>query len=171
MKKTLLALIPAVALASSLTVGVLQSTTARAGGGATHVRAIDLDQVIQKSSKAKTITQEFQRFQQQKQDEMRREQETLEKEQRRLTPNSSKDEMNSYAQKVQTVARKLQNAELETQKRFADTRMKLLKVLQPTFESFARENGIGLLLDKNSGGVVYVAPEWDNTKALLPRIN
>lgn len=171
MKKTLLALIPAVALAASAGVGVLKTTTAQAGNGALHVRAVDLDQVIQKSSKAKSITQEFQRFQQQKQDEMRREQEALEKEQRRLTPNSSKDEMNAYAQKVQTAARKLQSAELETQKRFADTRVKLLKALEPTLAAFARDNGIGLLLDKNSGGVVYVAPDWDSTKTLLPRIN
>ncbi len=170
MKKTFLALVPAVLLASAAAVTVLPNQVAQAGGSATQVRAVNLDKVIQKSSKAKALMQEFQRFQQQKQTEMRKEQEALEKEQRRLSANSSKDELAAYGQKVQTVARKLQTAEMETQQRFAETRMKLLKALEPTLAAFARDNSIGMILDSNSGGVVYVSPSWDSTNDLLPRI-
>jgi Skp family chaperone for outer membrane proteins len=119
----------------------------------------------------KEITREFQRFQQQKQDELRKEQAALEQEQRKLSQNSSQAEIDAYGKKMQATARKLQEAEIEAQKRFAATRGKLLKALEPTLEAFAKDNGIGLLLDSNTGGVVYVAPSWDNTSQLLPRIN
>ncbi len=170
MKKTLLSIIPAALVASAVSFAVLPNHLAQAGGSATKVRAVNLDQVIQRSSKAKTIMQEFQRFQQQKQSEMRKEQEALEKEQRRLNPNSSKEELGAYAQKVQVAARKLQDAEMQTQQRFAETRAKLLKALEPTLSQFAQDNSIGMILDSNTGGVVYVAPSWDATTELLPRI-
>jgi Skp family chaperone for outer membrane proteins len=164
------------ALSAALLLGALgfglgQTKVAQANEAATKVRAIDLDKVIQKSSKAKEITREFQRFQQQKQDELRKEQAALEQEQRKLSQNSSQAEIDAYGKKMQATARKLQEAEIEAQKRFAATRGKLLKALEPTLEAFAKDNGIGLLLDSNTGGVVYVAPSWDNTSQLLPRIN
>lgn len=170
MNKFLPSLLSALLVVSVVGVGLMPDREARANATAQKVRAIDLDQVIQKSSKAQELTKEFQRFQKKKQDELRKEQETLEKEQRRLNPNSPKEELNAYAQKVQATARKLQEAELETQQRFQKTRMQLLEALKPTFEAFAREHGIGILLDSNTGGAVYVDPAWDHTKDILPRI-
>lgn len=170
-RRATLTALSAALLVGALGFGIGQTKVAQANEAATKVRAIDLDKVIQKSSKAKEITREFQRFQQQKQDELRKEQAALEQEQRKLNQNSSQAEIDAYGKKMQATARKLQEAELEAQKRFAATRGKLLKALEPTLEAFARDNGIGMLLDSNTGGVVYVAPSWDSTSQLLPRIN
>jgi Skp family chaperone for outer membrane proteins len=171
MKKTLLAVIPVLLIASGLGLGLLPHTEAQAGSNATKVRAIDLDKVIQKSSKAKAIMGDFQAFQQRKQKEAHEAQAALEKEQRTLSENSSKEQLNAYGQKVQATARKLQTAEMEIQQRFQTTRSKLLDALKPTMRSFSNDNSIGLLLDTNTGGVVYVDPAWDQTKDLLPRID
>ncbi len=169
-RQSLLTYVSAAVLVGTIGFGLAGSKEAEAGEAATKVRAIDLDKVIQKSSKAKEITREFQRFQQQKQDELRKEQAALEQEQRKLSASSSQAEIDAYGKKMQAAARKMQEAELEAQKRFAATRGKLLQALKPTLETFARDHGIGLLLDSNTGGVVYVAPGWDSTGDLLPRI-
>lgn len=170
MRKTLLALIPALLITSAASVGVFSERDVLAQGGATKVRAVNLDKLLQKSSKATAITKDFQRFQQQKQDELRKEQEALAAEQQKLGPNSSQEQINAYGQKMQAAARKVQNAELEAQKRYQETRDKVLEALRPSLESYAQDNGIGLLLDSNSGGVVYVSPSWDTTKDLLDRV-
>jgi outer membrane protein len=170
MRKTLFALIPAVVLASAVSVGVFSDRAVQAEGNATKVRAVNVDKLMQKSPKATAIMKDFQRFQQQKQDELRKEQEALAAEQQKLGPNSSQDQLNAYGAKMQAAGRKVQNAELETQKRYQETREKLLDALRPTLESYAQDNSIGMLLDSNSGGVVYVSPSWDATKDLLDRV-
>jgi Skp family chaperone for outer membrane proteins len=170
MRKTWFALVPALFLTSSLAVNVLWDRPAQAEGTATKVRAVNLDKVLQKSPSALQITKDFQRFQEQKQAEVRKEQETLEKEQRRLSPSSPPEELNAYGQKMQAAAQRVQNAEIETQRRFAETRVKLLEALRPTFEGYAKDNSVGMLVDSNTGGVLYVSPSWDATADVLSRV-
>ncbi|HEX2734431.1 MAG TPA: OmpH family outer membrane protein [Polyangiaceae bacterium] len=167
MRKTWFALVPALLVTSSLAANVLWDHTAQAEGTASKVRAVNLDKILQKSPKALAITQDFQRFQQQKQDELRKEQEGLEKEQRKLSANSPQEEINAYGKKMQDAAQHVQTAELETQQRFAQTRQKLLEALRPTFEAYANNNSVGMLVDSNTGGVLYVAPSWDATSDVL----
>ena len=170
MNKKLLTIATAAVLASGVGLAVLPQGEALATGQATKVGAVNLDAVIQKSSSAKAIMRDFQLFQKKKQDELRKEQQSLEAEQRRLTPSSSKAELSAYAQKVQGTAQKLQQAEMAIQQRFGETRAKLLKALRPTFEGYARNNSIGMLLDSTTGGVVYVSPSWDTTSEVLSQV-
>jgi Skp family chaperone for outer membrane proteins len=170
MRKTWFALVPGLLLVSSVAVNVLWDHPAQAEGTATKVRAVNLDKILQKSPKALAITKEFQRFQQQKQDEVRKEQENLQKEQSRLSQNSPQEELNAYGQKMQAAAQRVQNAEIETQKRFAETRVKLLEALRPTFEGYAQDNSVGMLVDSTTGGILYVAPSWDATGEVLDRV-
>jgi Skp family chaperone for outer membrane proteins len=170
MKKKLLTIATAALLASGVGLAIMPQGEAQAEGQATKVRAVDLDRVIQKSTSAKAIMRDFQLFQKKKQDELRKEQAALEAEQRRLTPGSPKAELEAYGKKVQATAQKLQKAEMEIQQRFAETRAKLLKALRPTFESYSRNNSIGMLIDSTTGGVVYVSPSWDTTSEVLKQV-
>lgn len=165
-----LTLISTVALALAMGIGFSNTRAAQAQGGAVHVRAVDLDAVVQKSSGAKAVLADFQNFQKAKQAELQKEQASLEQAQRQLGPNSTQAEMQAYGQRVQAISRKLQEAELEAQKRFASTQQKVIQALTPTFQSYARESGIGMLVDGKTGAVLYVDPTWDATKEVLNRI-
>ena len=170
MKKTWFTLVPALLLASSVAVNVLGDHPAQAGGTAEKVRAVNLDKILQKSPKALQITKDFQAFQERKQNEVMKEQSDLQKEQQRLSQSSSQEEINAYGQKMQAAAQRVQQAEIDTQKRFAETRVKLLEALRPTFEAYAQDNQVGMLVDSNTGGVLYVAPSWDATSDVLSRV-
>lgn len=159
-----------VALALAVGVGFSNTRAAQAQGGAIHVRAVDLDAVIQKSTSAKAVLTDFQNFQKSKQAELQKEQATLEQAQRQLGPSATQEEMQAYGQRVQAISRKLQEAELEAQKRFASTQQKVLQGLAPTFQAYARETGVGMLVDAKTGGVLFVDPTWDVTQAVLGRV-
>jgi Skp family chaperone for outer membrane proteins len=170
MTSKLLTVISAAALALAAGVGLSNSRPAVAQGGAVHVRAVDLDALVQKSSAAKAILADFQNFQKSKQTELQKEQASLEQAQRTLGPNASQEQMQAYGQRVQAISRKLQEAELEAQKRFATTQQKVVQSLVPTFQSYARENGVGMVVDSKSGTVLFVDPSWDATQAVASRI-
>jgi Skp family chaperone for outer membrane proteins len=144
--------------------------TAHAQGGPNAVRAVDIDTIAQSSTQAKAIMSDFQKFQKSKQDELQKEQEVLQKEQQKLTANSSKDELAAYSNKVQNISRKLQDAEVEAQKRFQSSREQIVKALRPALEGFAKENGIGMIVDSKSGAVLYLDPSWDRTKDIVARL-
>src|SRR5690606_15392913 len=59
MKPTYLAVIPLAALTLGAVFGLSESRVAQAQAGAVHVRAVDLDAIIQKSSGAKAILADF----------------------------------------------------------------------------------------------------------------
>jgi Skp family chaperone for outer membrane proteins len=168
--KYLTTVVSSVALALALGVGFANTRPAQAQGGAVLVRAVDLDAVIQKSTSAKAVLTDFQNFQKTKQAELQKEQATLEQAQRQLGPSATQDEMQAYGQRVQAISRKLQEAEMEAQKRFASTQQKVLQGLAPTFQAYARETGVGMLVDSKTGGVLYVDPTWDVTQAVLGRV-
>src|SRR5690606_19602888 len=69
---TLLTAVPAAAPALALGVSVSNTRPAVAQGGAVHIRAVDLDALVQKSSAAKTILADFQNFQKAKQSELQK---------------------------------------------------------------------------------------------------
>ncbi len=165
-----LAAISTFALVLAAGIGFSNTRSAQAQGGAVHVRTVDLDALIQKSSSAKAVLQDFQNFQKSKQAELQKEQAGLEQAQRQLGPNSTQDQMQAYGQRVQAVSRKLQEAEIEAQKRFASTQQKVIQSLSPTFQGYAREKGVGLLVDGKSGAVLYVDPAWDATSDLAGRV-
>lgn len=165
-----LALISCVALALAAGVGLSSSRSAQAQGGAVLVRAVDLDSAIQKSTGAKAVLSDFQNFQKAKQAEVQKEQTGLEQAQRQLGPNATQDEMQAYGQRVQSAGRKLQEAEIEVQKRYANTQQKVLDTLAPTFKSYAQEKGVGMLVDRKTGAMLYVDPSWDVTQDVLSRI-
>src|SRR5690606_23973178 len=125
--KNLTIVFSSVALALAASVGFANTRSAQAQGGAVHVRAVDLDAVIQKSSGAKAVLTDFQNFQKSKQAELQKEQATLEQAQRQLGPSATQEQMQAYGQRVQAISRKLQEAELEAQKRFASTQQKVLQ--------------------------------------------
>jgi Skp family chaperone for outer membrane proteins len=168
--KYLTTVVSVVALTLAVGAGFANTRPAQAQGGAVHVRAVDLDAVIQKSSSAKAVLTDFQNFQKTKQAELQKEQATLEQAQRQLGPAATQEEMQAYGQRVQAISRKLQEAELEAQKRFASTQQKVLQSLAPTFQSYARETGVGMLVDSKTGGVLFVDPTWDVTQAVLGRV-
>lgn len=165
-----LIIVSTLALALAAGIGLSHMPTAQAQGSAINVRAVDLDAIIQKSSGAKAVLTDFQNFQKAKQTELQKEQATLEQAQRQLGPNATQDEMQAYGQRVQAISRKLQEAELEAQKRFASAQQKVLQALTPTFQTYAREKGVGLLVDGKTGAVLYVDPAWDVTGDLLTRV-
>jgi Skp family chaperone for outer membrane proteins len=158
------------ALALAAGVGFTSSQPAQAQGSAVSVRAVDLDAVIQKSSSAKAVLQDFQNFQKSKQAELQKEQAGLEQAQRQLGPNATQEQMQAYGQRVQAISRKLQEAELEAQKRFASTQQKVIQTLAPTFQGYAKEKGVGLLVDSKTGSVLYIDPAWDATNDVLGRV-
>jgi Skp family chaperone for outer membrane proteins len=152
------------------TVWLGSGSSAQAQGGPTAVRAVDIDAVTQSSPQAKAIVTDFEKFQKNKQSELQKEQADLQKDQQKLGPSSSKDELAAYGNRVQAIQRKLQEAELEAQKRYQTSREQINKALKPVLEGFARENGVGLILDSKTGGVLYVDPAWDRTKDVISRI-
>lgn len=170
MKSKYLAAIPLAALTLGAAFGISESRVAQAQGGAVHIRAVDLDAIIQKSSGAKAILGDFQKFQKSKQQELQKEQASLEQAQRQLGPNASQEQMQAYGQRVQAISRKLQDAEVEAQQRFAATQQKVIQELAPSFKSYARDNGVGMLVDGKSGSVLYVDPAWDATQEVVKRL-
>ncbi len=68
MTPKLLTVVSAAALALAAGVGLSDTRPAVAQGGAVHVRAVDLDALVQKSSAAKAILADFQNFQKAKRD-------------------------------------------------------------------------------------------------------
>lgn len=165
-----LTVISSLVLAAAVGIGFSNTRPAQAQGGAVHVRTVDLDALIQKSSSAKAVLQDFQNFQKSKQTELQKEQAGLEQAQRQLGPNATQEQMQAYGQRVQAVSRKLQEAEMEAQKRFASTQQKVVQALAPTFQGYAKEKGVGLLVDAKSGAVLYVDPSWDATGEIAGRV-
>ncbi len=75
--------------------------------------------------------------------------------------------MQAYGQRVQAISRKLQEAELEAQKRFGTTQQKVVQSLVPTFQSYARENGVGMVVDPRAAPFCSSIPRGTQRKQWL----
>ncbi|MEN9581396.1 MAG: hypothetical protein RJA70_4405 [Pseudomonadota bacterium] len=170
MNKTLFVMIPAAAFGALVALASAPQG-AIASGADSGVRVVDLDAVIQKSGKAQTVMAGFRSFQDKKRGELKQKEQEVASLQKTLDRNSPPEKLNDYGRKVQEIQVMAQKAELESQQEFMKTREKLLSALRPTFEKYAKEKGVGILLDKTTGGVVYSASALDVTadlKALAP---
>lgn len=170
MNKTLFAMIPAAVL-GALAVVALAPAGAVASGADSGVRVVDLDAVIQKSAKAQSIMAGFRGFQDKKRNELKKKEQEVAGLQKTLDRNSPPEKLNDYGRKVQEIQVMAQKAELESQQEFMKTREKLLSALRPTFEQYAKSKGVGVLLDKTTGGVVYSANALDVTSDLKALVN
>jgi outer membrane protein len=171
MNKAILALVPATVLGAALALSVSPLGAEAAGADNSEVRVVDLEAVIEKSSKAKSITNAFKQFQEKKRTELKKKEQEVAALQNTLTRESPPEKLNEYARKVQEIQGMLQQAEVDSQKEFMKTREQLLTALRPTFEAYAREKGVGILLDKTTGGVIYAASALDVTADIKARTN
>ena len=169
MNKQLMSLIPAIALGALVALALVPDGATAGGGSHSAVQVVDLDAVIQKSSKARSIMSTFRSYQDKKRKDLQNQEQDLAKLQKKLTRQSSPDELNAYGRKVQELQLALQKAELDIQQEFVKTRGKLLDALRPTFQAYAKDQGVGILLDKNTGGVVYSDQALDATSELKSR--
>lgn len=163
--------IPAAVLGALLAFNLAPQGAVAADADNSKVRVVDLDAIIQKSSKAKAIMGDFKKYQEGKRAELKSKEREVQKMQKGLDRNSPPEKLNAYGQKVQEISQLAQQAELDIQQQFMKTRSKLLNALRPTLQAYAKDKGIGLLLDKNTGGVVYADKGLDTTDDIKARTN
>lgn len=170
MNKTLLTLIPVMAIGAAIAL-TASPRGAHAEGTDSGVRVVDLEAIIQKSSKAKAIMDSFRQLQDKKRADIKKKEQQVTALQKTLTRESPPEALDEYGRKVREIQMMMQEAETDIQQEFLKTREQLLTALRPTLEAYGRENGVGILLDKTTGGVVYAAPALDVTRDIEARTN
>ena len=168
MYKKYLAALSTVALAFALAVAVAPSNVA-AQAQASKIRVVDWNKIAMSSGKGRKLLAPLEKKKTRLEKKFKSAGEKLQAEGKKISLTAPQSEKVNFQKRLQQHAMEVQQAQQQLAQESQNIQRKVITALQPVFESYARETGIGLLIDA-SGAVVYAAPEWDKTSALLKRV-
>lgn len=154
MKQTFLAATAAAVLGAAIAL-IFAPQGAVASGADSGVRVVDLESVVAKSSAAKSVVNRFQNFQKSEAQRLQKLEQEIQGMAKKLGPSPSQNDVQKYAAKVQAAQQEIQKAQMNGQQKLVKMQLDVLKALRPTIKKYAQSNGVGIVLDKNTGAVVY----------------